>query len=1012
MINTRLLFLPIFFTLTFAIAQENYSLSGIEVESVEESSEAWRLGIRPGDIIKGWERWEGFATKILAQHGFLNTPFDWILLEIEQSQKGSLKLKGVFSELEKQIDVSKDVIKSIKVMPVYKSDMEFLKNNLWKNYSYSLEKIKRKQWDIALKTLYAILLETENKYIKSLTWNRIAFIRFKQNNFQQALEACKNSEEGIGIEENKLYSSFLLKFKGLAYLELGDYTRSIEVNRLAENLIKSSLIENETLSDVINNTGVALLYLNRLIEAKKYFEEAQEIKRRIGQDQNELAHALNNLGALSMKAGLFHDAENYLIQSMRIRDRNNEKRTIAESLNNLGILYSILGKKSLSEKYYYRAIEIEEKFSKNSMLLSDLYLNIGSALVDKFDFENAVEAHKRALEIKLGLGLEPRFLVPIYVNLSTIYKNLGNIKMSEAYIDMVSQEVLENGSAFEKVAYFNNLGNLYLQQGKYNLAKFEFDIALDLVYHYNIDNTVLAKILTNIGKLFFEAKEFTMARDYYLASLAIREKQLPNTWELASNYHSLGSCSYKLKNINDAIDYYDKSIFTLENQICNLSDNIGDLQSFRGNRSSVYKDYINLMFLEKENSKALDILGKYKSQTMLDIIAGNDQYDSINLLKDEVLILNYLCYEDGILVFKLTNTACEIVELKITEKKLNGIRDKINSLYFLTKSEIYFQEIKNSLMEFYDLLIKPFESDVNQSKHLVILSDGAIKAFPFSILYDIQNREYLIEKIPITIAESFSIFQYQKARPQFTSREIVTLANPFAGDSKIDVLFSFSNSHTPETANNKQISNLPYAILEAERIERIFGSRASTFVKENATEEVLKNIPEEISMVHIAAHGFIDDRFPMNSGLILSRDMSQRSIEEDGILYAFEIFEDLKMPVDLVVLSACKSGLGKDFQGEGILGLAQAFQAAGAKSVIASYWNINDATTAIFFEKFYTYLNQGFDKATALQKTQISFIREPVEVPRVGFWSFLPPQKVDASHPYYWAAFQLIGPWD
>jgi CHAT domain-containing protein len=125
------------------------------------------------------------------------------------------------------------------------------------------------------------------------------------------------------------------------------------------------------------------------------------------------------------------------------------------------------------------------------------------------------------------------------------------------------------------------------------------------------------------------------------------------------------------------------------------------------------------------------------------------------------------------------------------------------------------------------------------------------------------------------------------------------------------------------------------------------------------------------------------------------------------LLQAWEIFERVRLDADLVVLSACESGLGKEMGGEGLIGLTRAFQYAGARSVMASLWKISDRTTAEFMVRFYRHLKEGHSKVEALRATQVEFIRGPIQVTndkgeRVDF---------DASAPYYWAAFQIYGDW-
>src|SRR6185436_8614007 len=116
--------------------------------------------------------------------------------------------------------------------------------------------------------------------------------------------------------------------------------------------------------------------------------------------------------------------------------------------------------------------------------------------------------------------------------------------------------------------------------------------------------------------------------------------------------------------------------------------------------------------------------------------------------------------------------------------------------------------------------------------------------------------------------------------------------------------------------------------------------------------------------------------------------------QDNGLLQAWEIFESMRLAADLVTLSACDSGLGKEMGSEGLIGLTRAFQFAGARSVLASLWSVSDLSTADLMKRFYGHLRAGRTKDEALQAAQIALIRSR-----------------EFSHPYHWAAFQLVGDW-
>src|SRR5262249_34839167 len=143
-------------------------------------------------------------------------------------------------------------------------------------------------------------------------------------------------------------------------------------------------------------------------------------------------------------------------------------------------------------------------------------------------------------------------------------------------------------------------------------------------------------------------------------------------------------------------------------------------------------------------------------------------------------------------------------------------------------------------------------------------------------------------------------------------------------------------------------------------------------------------------ILHIACHGLIDNQDPLASALALSPE----GAEDDGLLRAFEVMEKMRLRADLVVLSACETGLGEETRHEGIVGLTRAFQYAGARSVVGSLWSIADASTARLMAEFYRNLKAGVAKDEALRRAQVALIRSK-----------------EYGHPFYWAPFLLVGDW-
>jgi len=157
-------------------------------------------------------------------------------------------------------------------------------------------------------------------------------------------------------------------------------------------------------------------------------------------------------------------------------------------------------------------------------------------------------------------------------------------------------------------------------------------------------------------------------------------------------------------------------------------------------------------------------------------------------------------------------------------------------------------------------------------------------------------------------------------------------------------------------------------------------------------EGVIKSGAERpFKILHFATHGFIDDRVPALSGLLLAPGAAPNG--DDGYLRLNEIF-NLKMDADLVVLSACETALGKEVRGEGMVGLTRAFFYAGARSVIASLWMVSDQSTALLMEDFHAHYLRGDGVAAALRRAKLGLLKG--KDPR-------------HRHPFFWAPFVVMG---
>jgi len=305
-----------------------------------------------------------------------------------------------------------------------------------------------------------------------------------------------------------------------------------------------------------------------------------------------------------------------------------------------------------------------------------------------------------------------------------------------------------------------------------------------------------------------------------------------------------------------------------------------------------------------------------------------------------------------------------------------------------------------------ETLLGPARAELAACSRLIVVPDGPLHLLPLAALLDpaAQYERHLAEAKPVSVVASATVLAQLKAERR-PPREAQLAA---FGDPQYPSAASGAVLAGPEQTRRGglPLEPLPATRVEVEGLGELFKGHTTLWLGADATEERAKTVGQEYTVVHFAAHGLVDERHPLSSALALTIPEQILEGQDNGLLQAWEVFEQVRLDADLVVLSACATALGKEVAGEGILGLTRAFQYAGARSVLASLWSVADESTAELMRQFYANLQAGMPKDAALQQAQIAFIHGPVTVGRgeagVGR---------DLSHPFYWAAFELYGDW-
>jgi CHAT domain-containing protein len=256
-------------------------------------------------------------------------------------------------------------------------------------------------------------------------------------------------------------------------------------------------------------------------------------------------------------------------------------------------------------------------------------------------------------------------------------------------------------------------------------------------------------------------------------------------------------------------------------------------------------------------------------------------------------------------------------------------------------------------------LIRPLEAHLH-TPNVAIVPHGPLHYVPFNVLS--EHGRPLFERFGIRLLPSASVLKFMAPTAAGRHPRMLVVGNP-----RLDA---------PD-------ADLQHAEDEARQVARLFRGHAEVLIGGHATETAVRRRAPGVGYLHFATHGHFDSRQPLASSILLARDA-----EHDGRLTAADLY-GLDLDADLVTLSACDTGLNRIGSGDEIVGLTRGFLFAGARSIVASLWKVDDLATAALMRSFYAAFALG-DKRRALAEAQHA-------------------TRLRYPHPFYWGAFQLIG---
>ena len=335
-------------------------------------------------------------------------------------------------------------------------------------------------------------------------------------------------------------------------------------------------------------------------------------------------------------------------------------------------------------------------------------------------------------------------------------------------------------------------------------------------------------------------------------------------------------------------------------------------------------------------------------------------------LNDKTKIFKYLKTEDKLYRIVILNSSITIKELGLYNQIENDVSAYLNKIKDYSNNE----DTQTLSLKLHNTLIGNEEI----LEYTTIIADGILSYLPFELLS--KDNEYLIEKTAISYAQGLSYINPDLYSPKTYDENIA--------------LFAPSYSNFVPTETELAVRGEPYDLVgateEVSIINNIIGGLV--YKNENASKSQFFNIPNNVAILHLAGHAFLNDSDPELSSIIFSDN------EQDNKLFISELY-GFKSNAELAVLSACNTGVGGYNNGESIVSLSQAFTYSGIPSTLSSLWNAPDNSTKEIMVSFYNNLSEGFSKSEALRNAKIEYLKQH--------------KNSKLNHPFYWAGFVLYG---
>ncbi len=783
-----------------------------------------------------------------------------------------------------------------------------------------------------------------------------------QDYYKQALSIYQHLKDKSG-------QATTLNNIGKIYSELGEKQKALDYYHQALPL-RRQIKDKRGEAITLNNIGAIYAFLGEQQKALDYYHQSLPLKIQVG-DKASWANTINGIGKVYLDLGDEQKALDYFNQSLLLSQQGKNKTNEAIALNNIGIVHSNLGNQQKALDYFQQSLPlfaIAEDKSGTAIALN----NLGKVYAKLGKQQTALDYYIQSLNLFQQLGSKPREAQNLY-DIASLERDQGNLKTAQSRIE-TSLKIVEN--------LRSQLLSQELRTSYFATVQDYYQLYIDLLMQ-------LHKQQPDQGydKQALQASERARARSLLEllseANADIRQGVEPK----------LLSQERLLQQKLDVLE-------TQQVELLSRKNTESEAQALETQIATLLEQYKQIQAQIRAISPRYAALTQPQPLTLRQI--------QQQVLDDNTLLLEYSLGEKRSYLWAVTNkniVSYELPKRADIEAAVQKFRQDITSPYLKHSPSI------NKLSQ---LILAPVAQQL-EGKRLVVVSDGALQYVPFAALITPNSQpsskyEPLLLKheiITLPSASTLDILRQEQKGRKLAPKTLAVLADPVfrSNDERLQGKLSRPPlvSNLDNLALSRSVSDsginferLRFTRQEAEAILALVphhkGKPALDFTasRQTATSEELS----QYRIIHFATHGIFNSKHPELSGVVLSL-FDDKGMPQNGFLRLRDIF-NLNLQSELVVLSACQTGLGEEIKGEGLVGLTRGFMYAGSPRVVVSLWSVDDQATSELMQRFYQQMLQARLKpAAALRNAQIEIWRK---------------QKYAA--PYYWAAFTLQGEWN